>query len=291
MSGTYFGLVAASAVLLALANFLVKRSGGSQAFVGLSKVAEGVLLAPLLLAGVGTEPSALQLAWPLPVVGAALVLMSHVLLAAAYRHADLSLVLPASRAGMLVVLPFAAYLAIGEGVDGMGRAAIAVMVAGVAILPLHSLQSADLGRYARALGAPATRHALLAGAVAAGYTIWDKRSVQTLSPLTYLAALSVILGLVYVLVLRQTERSAVMQEWRKSWKTILLVAALGIGSSYLALVALQTENASYVVALRQISVALGAGLGARWLGESLAPPAVTGIGLVLGGCVLLALAG
>ncbi len=291
MTATNYGLVVLSAVLLATTNFLVKRSQGSQAFVGLGKVAEGVLLAPLLLAGLGVESGHLQYAWPLPVVGAALLLMSNVLLAAATRHPDLSLVLPASRGAMLAALPLAAFLAMGERTDAVGGAGIAVIVVGVACLPLRGFGADGVRSYGRAIGAPATRHAVLAGMVAAGATIWDKRSVQVLSPAAYLAAYSGIVGLVYALVLRQSERGAVIIEWRKSWRLILLVAALGAGSSFLALVALRTENAGYVVALRQISVALGAALGARWLGETLAPPAITGIGLVLGGCVLLALAG
>ena len=291
MTATNYGLVVLSAVLLAATNFLVKRSQGSQAFVGLGKVAEGVLLAPLLLAGLGVESGNLQSVWPLPVVGAALLLMSNVLLAAATRHPDLSLVLPASRGAMLAAVPLVAFLAIGETTDAIGGAGIAVIVMGLMNLPLRGFGTDAVRAYGRATGAPATRHALLAGLVAAGSTVWDKRSVQVLSPVAYLAAYSGIVGLVHALVLQQSERGAVIVEWRKSWRMILLVAALGAGSSFLLLVALQTENAGYVVALRQISVALGAALGARWLGEALAPPAITGIGLVLGGCVLLALAG
>jgi uncharacterized membrane protein len=291
MTATNYGLVVLSAVLLAVANFLVKRSDGSQALVGLSKVSEGVLLLPLLVAGVGVESGSLQSVWPLPLVGAVLLLMINVLLAAASRYPDLSLVIPASRGAMLAALPLAGFLAIGETVDAMGAAGIAVMVVGVASLPLRSFGADGVRAYGRAIPAPATRLSLLAGVVAAGSAIWDKRSVQVLSPLAYLAAYSGVVGLVNALVLRQSGLSAAVLEWRKSWRTILLVAALGSGSSWLALAALQTENASYVIALRQISVAVGAALGARWLGEALAPPAVTGIALVLGGCVLLALAG
>ena len=64
---------------------------------------------------------------------------------------------------------------------------------------------------------------------------------------------------------------------------------LNIGSYLLALVALQTGQASYVIALRQLSIAVAAILGWRLLGESFPEPRRVGLGLVVLGCVLLGL--
>jgi uncharacterized membrane protein len=291
MTPTNYGLVALSAVLLAYGNFVVKRVNATQTFVGLSKVAEGLLLLPMLVLGLRAGNGSLQSTWPLPVVGAALVLMSHVLLASAYRHPGHSLINPISRGATLLFLPPAAYFAIGEVPDGMGGAAIAVMVIGIILLPLHGFDAAGARAFGRAIVSPSSRHALLAGLLGAGYTLWDKRAVQLLQPATYFAAYSAIVGIVYFLVLRQTGRGTLLVEWRRSWPTILLVAIVSAVSSLLLLVALRTGHASYVIALRQLSLALGAGLGARWLGEALPAPAVTGIGFLLAGCVMLALAG
>jgi drug/metabolite transporter (DMT)-like permease len=291
MTEMNYGLVVLSAVLLAVANLLVKRSAGSQESVGLVKVVEGVLLLPLLVAGAAGNLGSSDTAWPLPVVGAALVLMSNVLLASASRHRDLSLMVPASRGALIGALLLVGYLFAGQTVSATGGAGMVVILVGVACLPLREFSAGGVSTYRGALGAPATRHALLAGLVAAGATLWDQRSVQVLSPMAYLAGYAAIVGIVHALVLRQSGLGAALIEWRRSWRTIVVVAALGTGSTLLVLMALQAENAGYVMALRQISVALGAALGTRWLGEALAPPAITGIGLVLAGCVLLAMAG
>ena len=291
MTEMNYGLVVLSAVLLAVANLLVKRSASSQESVGLIKVVEGVLLLPLLAAGAGGSLGSFDTAWPLPVVGAVLLLMTNVLLAAASRHRDLSLMVPASRGALIGALLLAGYLAPAKAVNAIGGAGMVVIIIGVACLPLRGFSAGGVRAYGRALGAPATRHALLAGLVAAGATLWDQRSVQVLSPLAYLAISAALIGIVHALVLGQSGLSAALVEWRRSWPTIVVVAAIGIASTLCVLMALQTEHAGYVVALRQISVALGAALGARWLGEALPSPAITGIGLVLAGCVLLALAG
>lgn len=53
-----YGLVVLSAVLLAVANLLVKRTASSQESVGLVKVVEGLLLLPLLAACCWPRPHA-----------------------------------------------------------------------------------------------------------------------------------------------------------------------------------------------------------------------------------------
>jgi uncharacterized membrane protein len=56
----------------------------------------------------------------------------------------------------------------------------------------------------------------------------------------------------------------------------------------LALLALRTGGSTYVVGLRQISIAFGVLLGWRFLGERVPPPRRLGVGLLLAGCVLMA---
>ena len=58
----------------------------------------------------------------------------------------------------------------------------------------------------------------------------------------------------------------------------------------LTLIALRTGQASYVIALRQLSIAIGAILGWKLLGEGAAPKRQLGVAMVVVGCVLLALA-
>lgn len=134
-------------------------------------------------------------------------------------------------------------------------------------------------------------YAILAALVAACYTVWDKRAVQTLSPLTYFTAYTVLVGAAYVMMLRRSVPAAALRDaWRLEWKVSAQVAVLNTASYMLALTALQTGKASYVIALRQSSIAAGAMLGWWLLRETVPASRRVGIALVVTGCVLLALA-
>jgi uncharacterized membrane protein len=290
VSGGAYALVVLSAATHAYWNFLLKKSGGDHAVVASSKVVEAMLLAPLLLA-VTPEWPALAAWWHLPVVGAVLVLLNYVFLAAAYRRGDLSLVYPVSRGAILVFLPALALVTIGERLDAAGSAAIAVIVAGIAVLQLPTFDAAAGRAWAQGLRAPATLFSLAAALVAAVYTVWDKRAVQVLSPLSYFAAYSVIVGAVYGIGLCSTGNTALLKRiWHTHRGVIVQVAALNSVSYLMALAALQSSKASYVIALRQLSIAAGAMLGWWVLGEALPLPRRVGIAMLLLGCVLLALA-
>jgi uncharacterized membrane protein len=285
-----YALVVLSAATHAYWNLLLKKSGGDQAVVGLSKVVEAMLLAPLLLA-VTPEWPTLAAWWQLPVVGAVLVLLNYVFLAAAYRRGDLSLVYPVSRGAILVFLPALALVTIGERLDAAGWAAIAVIVAGIAVLQLPRFDAASGRAWLRGLRAPATMFALIAALVAAAYTVWDKRAVQVLSPLTYFAAYSVIVGAVYGVGLYITGSAALLKRiWHTRRGVVVQIAVLNSVSYLMALAALQDSKASYVIALRQLSIAAGAMLGWWILGEALPLPRRVGIAMLLAGCGLLALA-
>ena len=120
-------LVILSATTHAYWNFLLKRSGGTQLFVGLSKVGEVVMFAPFFLALVAPQIGRLDGLLMLATVGAVFVLVNYVCLAWAYRHGDLSFVYPLARGSILLFLPFLAFVTVGERVSVMGALALALL--------------------------------------------------------------------------------------------------------------------------------------------------------------------
>jgi drug/metabolite transporter (DMT)-like permease len=289
MTAATYALVLLSAAAHAYWNFLLKRTGGTPSVVGLSKIAEAVLLAPLLASGALFPLGAILDQWILPVGGAVLVLANYVLLTAAYRHGDLSLVYPLSRGAILLFLPPLAYLLTGEQLGSRAALAIALIVIGIAGLQLPGLAAADVRTFGRSFRTPATMLAVLAAFVAACYTLWDKTAIRVIPPLAYFAAYTILVGIAYAVLL---SRSAGPEQLRAAWRVhrgaVLQVAVLNSVSYLLALIALQTGKASYVIALRQSSIAAGALLGWALLGESIPAPRAAGIGLVVAGCILLA---
>jgi drug/metabolite transporter (DMT)-like permease len=287
MTPTAYALIVASAATHAYWNLLLKRSGASHTIVGLSKIVEALAMVPLLIAATAGDRGALAASWVWPVVGAALVLLNYLLLTRAYAAADFSLVYPVSRGAMLVFLPPLAFVAIGERIDGRGAAAVSVILVGLIAAHWSAPSGPDHTEPARS--GHGIGFALLAALAASGYTLWDKQAVQRLSPLTYFAAYTILVGAAYGVVLRRSEgRGRMLSTLRERWPVIVQVA-LGNSASYLlALMALRTGNATYVIAGRQLSIVIGGFLGAYVLDEAISRTRACGIALILGGCVLLA---
>jgi drug/metabolite transporter (DMT)-like permease len=291
MTLTALLLVVLSAATHAYWNFLLKRSGGTQLFVGLSKVGEVVMFAPLFL--VLVVPTLAQqhgLLW-LAVVGAGFVLTNYVCLAWAYSHGDLSFVYPVARGSILLFLPALAYLTVGERVSPLGAAALGLIVAGILALQLPTLEWRSLASLGQRLRSPATSFALLAAFAAACYTIWDKRAVQRVPAFAYIYAYTSITAIAYAgFIWRRYPRAEVVDVWRRHRGAILQVGFFNITSYLLVLVALRTGTSSYVIALRQLSIAVGVALGAFLLREHISAPKRVGVALIVIGCVVVGVA-
>jgi drug/metabolite transporter (DMT)-like permease len=286
-----YALLLASTVAHAYWNFLVRRCGGGQRFVGLSKVAEVVLFAPAFLLWALPGVRDHLDAWPVVVVGALLTLANYAALARAYRSGDLALVYPVARGGVLLFLPLLGFLVFGERPSPAGWVAIACIVAGIAVLQLPALSRDAVRALGPRLRDPAVAFALAAALAAAGYTVWDKRAVRTMPAFAYFYAYTALVGAAYGAFLwRRHPHDALRAEWRAHWWPIVQVGACNTGAYLLVLLVLRNGTSTYVIALRQLSVAIGAVLGWRLLGEEFGPPRRLGVALVVAGCVLVALA-
>lgn len=291
MTATAILLVVLSAATHAYWNFLLKRSGGTQLFVGLSKVGEVVMFAPVFLLLVAPNLTRHTALLPLSLVGAAFVLVNYVCLAWAYKHGDLSFVYPVARGSILLFLPLLAYVTLGEHVSGVGILALAMIVVGIVALQLPALEWQALATLGPRLRSPATTFALLAALAAACYTLWDKRAVQRVPAFAYIYAYTTITALAYgAFIWRRYPRDEVRVQWRAHRGAILQVGFFNITSYLLVLVALRTGTSSYVIALRQLSIAVGVVLGGWLLREQVSAPKRLGVALIVVGCVMVGVA-
>ena len=284
-------LVVLSAATHAYWNFLLKRSGGTQLFVGLSKVGEVVMFAPLFLALVAPKIAGLDGLLALSVVGAAFVLENYVCLAWAYSHGDLSFVYPLARGSILLFLPFLAFLTVGERVSVVGAGALALIVCGIVALQLPTLEWRALASLGPRLRSPATTFALLAAFAAACYTLWDKHAVQRVPAFAYIYLYTAITAIAYgAFIWRRYPRVEIATQWRAHRWAILQVGFFNITSYLLVLIALRTGTSSYVIALRQLSIAVGVLLGWWLLREQISVPKRVGVGLIVVGCLVVGMA-
>jgi drug/metabolite transporter (DMT)-like permease len=291
MTATGILLVVLSAISHAYWNFLLKRSGGTQLFVGLSKVGEVVMFAPIFLVAVAPNVAHYDGLLGLSVVGAAFVLINYVCLAWAYSHGDLSFVYPIARGSILLFLPVLAYVTIGERVGGLGLAALGLIIGGIIALQLPALEWRSLATLGARLRSPATVFALLAALAAACYTLWDKRAVQRVPAFAYIYVYTFLTAAAYAaFIWHRYPRAEIAGQWRAHRGAILQVGFLNITSYLLVLFALRTGTSSYVIALRQLSIAVGVMLGAWLLREHISTPKRVGVALIVVGCVLVGMA-
>jgi drug/metabolite transporter (DMT)-like permease len=132
---------------------------------------------------------------------------------------------------------------------------------------------------------------MLAALAAACYTLWDKRAVQRVPAFAYIYVYTFMTAAAYAAFLwRRYPRGEIAGQWRAHRGAILQVGFFNITSYLLVLVALRTGTSSYVIALRQFSIAVGVFLGAWLLREHVSGPKRVGVALIVAGCVLVGLA-
>jgi drug/metabolite transporter (DMT)-like permease len=290
MDATAYALVAVSTLSHAYWNYVLKRASGGAAFVGLSKVVEVVAFAPLFVFMLMRSGAPVQGSAAFVVVGAVLVLINYSALSRAYSLADLSIVYPISRAGTLVVLPLFGFLVFGERLSLLGMAAVALIIVGITVMQLPSLTRAGVASLAPRLRSAGVTFAFVAALAAAAYTIWDKRAVQVMPAFVYFYGYTVLVALAYAgYLLKQSGAAALAAEWRTKRSAIVQVGVLNTVTYMLVLIALRAGTSSYVIAVRQLSIAWGVLLGSWRLGEAVDTPRRLGLVLLLAGCILVAL--
>jgi drug/metabolite transporter (DMT)-like permease len=286
-----YALVLASTATHAYWNYLLKRARGGTVFIGLSKIFEVVLFAPAFLWWSIPEGRNHLDAWPIVLGGALLTLASYVALAQSYRLADLSVAYPVARGGTLLFLPILGFAVFGERISAVGWFALASIVLGIVLLQMSSLSASALRAVRARLGERSVGLALGAAVATAAYTTWDKWAVQTLPPFAYFYAYTALIAAAYAGYLwRSCPAAALRDELRRDWRAIAQVAVCNTVTYLLVLLALRSGTSSYVVALRQLGIAVGALLGWRLLGEPFGAPRALGVALIVAGCLLVGLA-
>jgi drug/metabolite transporter (DMT)-like permease len=202
-----------------------------------------------------------------------------VVLARAYRRADLSVVYPVARgvAPLVVLVSGAAALGAGVSVWQVGG----VLLVGLGVVLIRGLRS-RARRSDLALG-------LLLSGLIASYTLVDKHGIRYASPVVYLDVSMAPAALANAaLAVRRRGRGAVV---RAAGLVPTTAGCASLGAYILVLAALQRASAASVAAVRETSVLLVAALAARFLGEPVGRSRLAGAVAVVAGVALLGLRG
>ena len=281
-----FTLVIASAVSHALWNYVAKEAGDKDSFMLLLNVLSLGIFLPVFFVILPEIYFPVEI---LPFLAASGVAETIYFLALgkAYEEGDLSVVYPVARSSPMFVA-IAASMLIGERVTLWGALGIALILAGVYVLHLKGWSGEELTKPLRALGAPASRYAFVAALGTTVYSISDKLGVTAVDPLLYSFWLGfIITGMLSIVIVRRRGVSALREELRGSLLTISVAGVLMKGGYMLVLVAMSLAQVSYILALRQVSVVLGAALGVALLKERYGGVRIVGSAIIFLGVYLL----
>jgi uncharacterized membrane protein len=240
----------------------------------------------------------------LPVEGVALGVLSglieagyFVLLSAAYRRGDLSVVYPIARGtAPLLAVAIGVWL-FGERLGVAGTVGVVALLAGFLVLqrPWRVLRRRGRGGGGAEGLDPAIGFALATGVTIATYSAIDRLGTRLIDPLPYAAILWVTSVVALLAWVRFVAGGRVFAGGRAELRSAAIGGWLTLGAYVLILWALSVAPLSGVAPLRESATVFAAAWGSIRLGEAVSRREtwrrVGASGLIVGGAILLAVAG
>ncbi|ETT72271.1 EamA family transporter [Paenibacillus sp. FSL R7-277] len=260
-------LVLASGMCHAVWSMFTKRSLNKSIFLWSIMMVSTVLLLPVLLIELWTQPLAAG-AYALLLLSVALQALYSWLLSITYEMGDLSQIYPVMRGTSTLLIPLIGVIFLKESLSVYGWIGICCMLGGFAVLsgigarrslPASSGSGTTLGYYTPIL------MALCVGLCTTCYVFVDKLNLQHMSPLALLEVTNI--GFVAGLTPAVLRSRKLLEEWRRNKFTILLGSVLNPGSYLLFLFALQQAPLAHISPLREIGTIFATLLGVLLLKE------------------------
>ena len=285
-------LVVVSAVLHVAWNIRLKTAGDP-----LRAATIGMIAATLVIVPVGFVAWVVAGQRPLPLEGVALGIASgmieaayFILLSAAYRRGDLSVVYPIARGTAPLLAVAMGVGLLGERLGVAGSLGVVALLVG--FLLLQQPWQAVKGR--RGLD-PSIAFALATGVTIAAYSAVDRVGARLIDPLPYAAILWVTASLALVVWSRFVVRDDLLEGGRQAVRWAAVGGLMTLGAYLLILWAFTVAPLSGVAPLRESASVFAAAWGSVRLGEAASRgDTVRRVGasvLIVAGAVLLALGG
>jgi drug/metabolite transporter (DMT)-like permease len=279
-------LILSSAFIHAWWNLLAKRAGGGgSVFVWLFSACSSIMLWPVAaFVWFSQRP---DFGW----VGFAFIggttvlhLLYFVVLQRGYKVGDLSLVYPLARGTGPTLSTIMAVIILGERPSVGSICGLVFVVVGVFLLTWRS-GSQESSEKTRA----AIKWGILCGICIAIYSVWDKYAVTEIHVPPILLELLTNFGVCLMLTPHAMKhKDDVRAVWKNHRREVIGVALLAPLSYILVLTAMSFTPLSTVAPAREISILIGAILGAKLLGEEQTKRRLVAAGTMVCGVVLLA---
>ena len=294
MSPLVFILVFTSASLHVTWNALVKTCHDKVAFAWATTTLGALVLVPCIVVDLFVKgPSFSAKVVYLSLISGLFEALYIIFLFKAYEYSDLSVVYPLSRGIAPVVALILAGLVVGDTVTIKGMFMVAVIIAGVMMVSLSSLQEKDS---AAGIDLRGILMAFCTGCMIAGYHLVDRKAM-TINPgtssLQYLFFVQLFMALfvsAWALGMKKTDVDGIKTECAANARGVLIVGVSTPVAYLLIIVALSLGNVTYIVAGRNIGIFLSVVVGAVFLRERIKRLRLAGAILIVTGVMLLVLA-
>ena len=285
MTGIALGLVLIAAFAHSGWNYLTKKAGGGLPFIWIFAGLASAMYLPVAIGVFVTQKPVIGPSHIGMMLASAAVHSAYfTLLEWGYRLGDLSVVYPVARGTGPLISAVVGVLLLGERPSALGAAGILLMAVGIAIV------TGDPRKFRTPEAKKAVMAALLCGATIATYTVLDKISVAVLKTPPLLLDWATNTGRFLILtpfVLRVWPK--VKEQWSCHKWYALGVGFLSPFAYILVLTAMVFTPVSYVAPAREISILIGAAVGARAFAEGSVPRRLVGTAAMVIGLVALSL--
>jgi drug/metabolite transporter (DMT)-like permease len=301
MSLPAIALVLLAAVVHAGWNLLVKQvDDDREAITWLALSVGSVMLAAWVVGGdaIGGGHYAswrhVAAVWPLVLASAVAEAAYILLLAAAYKLGDLSVVYPIARGTAPLLLAVWTTLFVGQTPALGGWAGMIVLASGVVLVAGSAHRHGSDTGVSAAFHRPGTAIAVTLGVALciSAYSVVDGAAMRRTAPTPY-EAVVFALGALFIapLVVQRLGWDGLRQLCARRWQRITLVGAAMAGAYAAVLVAFRLAPIAYVGATREVSIVFAALAGWRFLNEPLGARRFLGACLTVLGGAAIALSG
>lgn len=285
MTGLALLLLLGAAFSHAFWNYIAKKACGGAVFVWLFNAVASIIYIPIVIFVTWSTKSQFILDSMFLMLGSAILHVGYfVLLNKGYEIGDLSFVYPLARGSGPLLSTLAAIFFLGEQPSWIALMGTVLIAAGVLLL-LGNPKS-----YLETKAFRAILFAILAGFFIASYTLWDKYAVSIMAvPPVLMYWGTTVCQALLLLPYAIKNRETVIERWKINRSAVLGVAILCPLSYILVLTAMVFTPVSYVAPAREVSILIGAIIGARFLAEGDAKLRIVAAIVILSGLTCLAL--
>lgn len=284
-------IVAVSAVLHVAWNVRLKTAGDPLRAATIGMAAATLVIVPVGIVAwvLGGRPAIPPDGVVLGIASGTIEAAYFILLSAAYRRGDLSVVYPIARGTAPLLAVTIGVVVLGERLGVAGSIGVVLLLLGFLLLqrPWRALQGHGLD--------PSVLFALATGVTIATYSALDRVGARLIHPLTYAAILWVVTAIVLLIWVRVVAGGDLRAGGAEQVRRAVVGGMLTLGAYLLILFALSVAPLSGVAPLRESATVLAAAWGSVKLGEAVsAGDSARRIGAsaaIVAGALLLAVGG